>query len=228
MDPKQATSDALTLAAQGDLEQAAGLLNDVCSEYREFGPGYTAHALVFLMAGDTAQAMTDLDAADWANKEYGLPEQLRQGQELRLLAHAVRTIYGGQKESDACRALCEELRKNTAPLTTWFLPALCFEFEYRLEDARKWVASLARHKELKSAVDQFFQKHQSWTTFLSKNPDMRELAPVHFARQLRAKRDGDSSGTAKHLKRLREVVQPLEAWAVLAGFAAGEATVETV
>ncbi|KAA0212065.1 hypothetical protein EDM80_10445 [bacterium] len=228
MEPKERTSQALAKAAQGDLSAAAEALNEICQEFREFGPAYTAHALVFLMAGDTAQAMTDLDAADWANQEYGTPEQLAQGRQLRLVSHAVRSIYGGQKEQDACRALCEELRKNTLPMTTWLLPAICYEWAWREADARKWIDSLVKVKELKGAWSQYWQKSAGWTSFLVKNPDLRELAPVHFARHLRAKREGDNSSAAKHLKRLQEVTQPLDAWAVLAQYASGAATVDTV
>lgn len=228
IDPKQATSDALTHAAKGDLERAASMLNKICTAYKEFGPAYTAHALVFLMAGDTAQCMTDLDAADWANQEYGTPDQVRQAKELRVVALAVRSLYGGQKEADACRNLCEELRQNGVPMSWLFLPALCFESLWREEDAKRWINTLAKHKELNSACTQYFQKSAGWTTFLTKNPALNELAPVHFARHLRAKREGDTSGAAKHLKRLQEVARPLEAWDVIARFAAGQATVETV
>lgn len=228
MDPKQATSEALALAAKGKLEQAAELLNGVCTEFKEFGPAYTAHALVFLMGGDTAQCMTDLDAADWANQEFGTPDQVRQGKELRVVAYAVRTIYGGQNEANACRELCDELRQNGVPMSWLFLPALCYEWTWKEEDMKRWLAVLQKHRELSTACAQFLQRATGWTSFLSRGGSTAELAPVHFARHLRAKREGDSSSAQKHLKRLQEVARPLDAWAIIARYAAGEATVETV
>jgi hypothetical protein len=228
IDPKQATSDALTHAARGDLERAAAMLNKICSAYKEFGPAYTAHALVFLLAGDTAQCMTDLDAADWANQEYGTPDQVRQAKELRVVALAVRTLYGGQKEAEACQKLCEELKQNGIPMSWLFLPALCYELLWKEEEVKRWLAVLQKHKELSTACAQYLQRATGWTSFLSKGGSTAELAPVHYARHLRAKREGDTGGAAKHLKRLQEVVRPLEPWAIIARYAAGEATVETV
>ncbi len=228
IEPKEATSDALAHAAKGDLEGAAAMLNKVCSTYREFGPAYVAHALVFLMAGDTAQCMTDLDAADWANQEFGTPDQVRQAKELRVVAYAVRSLYGGQNEAEVCRKLCDELRQNGVPMSWLFFPALCFEWAWKEDDMKRWLATLQKHRELSTACAQYLQRATGWTSFLSRGGSTTELAPVHFARHLRAKREGDAGSAAKHLKRLQELVRPLEPWAIIARFAAGEATVETV
>ncbi len=76
MEPREACAKASQLALAGNLQGAIDLLDPVLDEFREFGPAYTLHARVFLMAGDTAQPLTDLDAAEWANREYGTNHDL--------------------------------------------------------------------------------------------------------------------------------------------------------
>lgn len=68
MEPREACHRATDLAYAGDLQGAIDILDPIIDEFREFGPAYTLHARVFLMAGDAAQPLIDLDAAEWANR----------------------------------------------------------------------------------------------------------------------------------------------------------------
>ena len=93
MEPKEACVKASGMALAGDLQGAVDILEPILEEYREFGPAYTLHAKVFLMAGDAAQPIIDLDAAEWANREYGTSDDILAVTELRAVTYAVRTIY---------------------------------------------------------------------------------------------------------------------------------------
>lgn len=228
VEPLEVCNRASHLANQGDLQGAVELLDPLIARFRDFGPAYVVHARVFLMAGDGAQAMVDLDAADWANREYGTPEQRNEVTELRAVAHAIRTIYGGKPEAEACRAAIEELIKQRCPATTlWLLPALCFEHLYRQADAEAWLRRLAPVKELKSPLSMYFAK-PGLTQLLAMPKNVAEAMPVHFARHLRARREGDRKGAEKYAKRMAEVIQPGDLWAVLHLYATGETTLNTV
>lgn len=227
MEPNSAVSDALMRAERGDLEGAADLLNQVCAEYREFGPAYAAHALVFLAAGDTAQCMVDLDAAEWSNREYGTPEQTRKVHEIRMLAHGVRSIFAGKNEAEACRTACEEARKlAVAPDLAWFIPAAALEHAYREADAKRWVENLGKLKEFKGCAAGYF-KQTTGLLRLILPPSDRELVPAYFARYLRSKKQGDTLNAKAHLKSVQSLTKGLEPYAMLARFASGQATVET-
>ena len=201
------------------------LLDPLLAEYREFGPAYVVHARVFLMAGDAAQPLVDLDAAEAANREYGTPEQMDQVHEARALAHAVRSLYGGKTEGDKCRAAVEELiRRKCAPRSQWFLPALCLESAYKAQDAEAWVRRMAKFRELEAAAGFFFQRRAGLTEMLAMPKNPEEMIPVHFARHLRARRDGDKKSAEKYLKRMTELLKPGDPWSVLALYATGETT----
>ncbi|MBE7492429.1 MAG: hypothetical protein HS108_11810 [Planctomycetes bacterium] len=224
MEPLEVCHKAGYLANQGDLQAAIDLLDPLIESYRDFGPAYVVHARVFLMAGDAAQAMVDLDAADWANREYGTQDQRNEVTELRAVAHAIRTIYGAKPEAEKCKAAIEELIRQKCPSTTlWLLPATCYEHLYKVSDAEAWLKRLAPVKELKSPLSMYFAK-PGLTQLLAMPKNVSEAMPVHFARHLRAKREGDRKGAEKYAKRMAEVLQPGDLWGVLYLYAAGETT----
>ncbi|MCL4729756.1 MAG: hypothetical protein KJ044_04870 [Planctomycetes bacterium] len=224
MEPLEVCHKAGYLANQGDLQAAIDLLDPLIESYRDFGPAYVVHARVFLMAGDAAQAMVDLDAADWANREYGTQDQRHEVTELRAVAHAIRTIYGAKPEAEKCKAAIEELIRQKCPSTTlWLLPATCYEHLYKVSDAEAWLKRLAPVKELKSPLSMYFAK-PGLTQLLAMPKNVSEAMPVHFARHLRAKREGDRKGAEKYAKRMAEVLQPGDLWGVLYLYAAGETT----
>ncbi len=228
MEPLEVCHKAASLVNQGDLQGAVDLIDPLLARFRDFGPAYVVHARIFLMAGDGAQTMVDLDAADWANREYGTQDQRNQVIELRALAHAIRTIYGAQNETRQCQECIEELIKSKAPPQSWWLlPAICFEHLYKQADAEAWLKRLAPYKELKSALSMYFAK-PGLTLMLSMPKNTAELAPVHFGRYLRAKREGDKRGVEKYQKRLAELLQPGDLWAVMYLYVSGETTLNTV
>ncbi|MBX3475691.1 MAG: hypothetical protein KF754_15075 [Planctomycetes bacterium] len=228
MEPLEVCNKAAQLANQGDLQGAVELLDPLLAKFRDFGPAYVIHARVFLMAGDGAQAMVDLDAADWANREYGTQEQRNEVNELRALAHAIRTIYGGKHEAEPCKAAVEELIKHRSPPSTlWLLPATCLEHLYKVSDAEAWLKRLAPVKELKSPLSMYFAK-PGLTQLLAMPKNVAEAMPVHFARHLRAKREGDKKGAEKYAKRMAEMLQPGDLWGVMYLYAVGETTLNTV
>lgn len=224
MEPLEVCNKASHLANQGDLQGAIDLLDPLIQKYRDFGPAYLVHARVFLMAGDAAQAMVDLDAADWSNKEYGTQEQRNEVTQLRALAHAIRTIYGAKPEAEPCKAAIEELiKQKAAPSTLWILPATCYEHQYKQTDAEAWIKRLAPVKDLKSPLSMYFAK-PGLTQLLAMPKNVSEAIPVHFARHLRARREGDKKGAEKYAKRMAEVIEPGDLWGVLYLYAIGETT----
>lgn len=227
MEPLEVCNKAAHLANQGDLQAAVELLEPLIAKFRDFGPAYVVHARVFLMAGDCAQAMVDLDAADWANQEYGTQEQRNAVTELRVIAHALRTIYGGKAEADKCRAAVEELIKQKCPAgTLWLLPATCLEQSYKQADAEAWLKRLAPVKELKSPLSMYFAK-PGLTQMLAMPKNTSEAMPVHFARHLRARREGDKKGAEKYAKRMAELIQPGDPWGIIYLYVTGETTLNT-
>ena len=229
MEPKEACAAANVLADSGDLQGAVDLLDPVISEFKEFGPAYLVHAKVFLLAGDTQQAMIDLDAAEWSNAEYGSEHQQLEVTELRSVAHAVRTLYGGQREADKCRECVEKLISARAtPHTWWFLPAACYELDYRAAAASEWVEKLLKFDLLKSAGGFYFTKRAGLTQLMAMPKDPSQLVPVHYARHYRVRRDGDKKAAEKHLKRMLESLEEGSLWRIVIRYAQGKATVDSV
>jgi hypothetical protein len=216
MEPKEACVKANELALAGNLQGAIDVLDPILEEYREFGPAYTLHARVFLMAGDAAQPLVDLDAAEWANREYGTEQQQLDVTELRAIAYAVRTIYGGRQELQKCREQIEDLiRRRGTPRTWWFLPAACCELGYKDKDAADWVDKLANYAPLKSAAGFYFKKSGGLTQLLAMPKNPQEMIPVHYARHYRAKREGDLKGAEKYRKRMSELIGPDDLWSII-------------
>ena len=229
MEPKEACHKATDLAYAGDLQGAIDILDPIIEEFREFGPAYTLHARVFLMAGDTAQPLIDLDAAEWANREYGTNEDMISVTELRAVVHAVRTIYGGRKETNDCRKHIEELMKQrVGPASWWFLPAACHETNYREADAEKWVEKLSHYPTLKSAASFYFKRSGGLTQLLAMPKNPEELIPVHYARHYRAKREGDLKGAEKYRKRMSDLITPGDPWGIINLYAKGAVVVAAV
>lgn len=229
MEPKEACAKASQLALTGNLQAAIDILDPVIEEFREFGPAYVVHARVFLMAGDCAQPLIDLEAAEWANREYGTTAQLLEVIEYRALIYAVRSMYGGQNEVAKCRSYIEELMKQrVAPESWWFLPAACYELAYKDSDAQAWVEKLAAYEPLKSAASFFFTKRAGLTQMLAmpKNPESH--IPVHFARHYRAKREGDKKAAEKYRKRMEDLIPPGSFWQIINLYASGTVTVTAV
>ena len=138
------------------------ILESVINDFREYGQAYTLHAKAFLMAGDGAQAMIDLDAAEWANQEYGTPVQQSEVTELRAVAYGIRTLYGGQKEANRCMVEIEKhVKQSDKPKSWWFLPASCHELEFHESLAKKWVDKLAEMPELEGGGRSVFLE-ESW------------------------------------------------------------------
>lgn len=229
MEPMEVLTKAAALADRGELQAAIDLLDPILEEFREFGPAYLLHAKVFLMAGDAAQPMIDLDAAEWANREYGTSAQIQDVIELRAITHAVRSIYGGQKEATKCRDCIEELQRLRAPAATWWLlPAACLELDYREADAQAWIDKMANYPGLKSACSFFFTKKAGLTQLLAMPKNPEELIPVHYARHFRAKREGDRRGADKYRKRMAELIKAGDPWAIIDLYASGAVTVSAV
>jgi len=228
LEPLDVCHKAGHLANQGDLQGAIDLIDPLIAKYRDFGPAYVVHARVFLMAGDGAQSMVDLDAADWANREYGTQDQRNEVTELRVVAHALRTVFGAKPEADKCREAVEDLMKVKAPPSNlWLLPAICFEHLYKQADAEGWLKKLAPVKELKSPVSMYFAR-PGLTQLLAMPKNTHEIMPVHFARYLRAKREGDKKGAEKYVKRMAELLQPADPWSVIYLYASGQTTLTAV
>lgn len=229
MEPKEACVKASNLALAGNLQAAVDVLEPILEEYREFGPAYTLHAKVFLMAGDAAQPLIDLDAAEWANREYGTSDDILAVTELRAVAYAIRTIYAGKKETGQCREQIEILMRERAnPESWWFLPAACHELSYKDKEAREWVEKLANYASLKSASGFFFKKSGGLTQLLAMPKNPQELIPVHFARHYRAKREGDLKAAEKYRKRMSDLIEPGNLWGIIDLYAAGSVVVAAV
>lgn len=229
MEPREACHRATDLAYAGDLQGAIDILDPIIDEFREFGPAYTLHARVFLMAGDAAQPLIDLDAAEWANREYGTNEDLVSVTELRALVYAIRTIYGGRKETNKCREYIEELMKQrVSPASWWFLPAACHETNYREDEAEKWVNKLSHYPALKSAASFYFKKSGGLTQLLAMPKIPEEMIPVHYARHYRARREGDLKGAEKYRKRMAELIIPGDPWGIVDLYAKGAVVVAAV
>lgn len=229
MEPKEACTRASQLALAGNLQGAIDLLDPILDEFREFGPAYTLHARVFLMAGDAAQPLTDLDAAEWANREYGTSHDQLEVTELRAITHAIRTIYGGKQEAAKCREQIEALmRQRVSPQSWWFLPAACSELGYRESEAQAWVDKLSNYPALKSASSFFFKKSGGLTQLLAMPKNPEEMIPVHYARHYRARREGDLKAAEKYRKRMAELIQPGDPWGIVDLFASGAVHVAAV
>lgn len=229
MEPKEACFKANQFALAGDLQGAIDVLDPILEEYREFGPAYTLHARVFLMAGDAAQPLIDLDAAEWANREYGTEEQQLDVTELRAIVYAVRTIYAGKPEVQKCREQIEELmRKRGTPRTWWFLPAACYELSYKEKEAAEWVEKLVNYPTLKSAAGFYFKKSGGLTQLLAMPKNPEEHVPVHFARHYRAKREADLKGAEKYRKRMAELIKPDDLWGIIDLYASSAVHVAAV
>ncbi len=222
MDPNFICNEANTLTARGDLHAAVEQLDTLLAEYPGFGPGYTAHAQVFLLAGDTSQALIDLIEAEKHDRLHGTPDQLTRTLEMRTLVYAVRCMFGARNEGDKCRQACEELRKQNRPDSSWFLPAACLEQDYREPDAQKWVDSLSKIRELRAPASMYFTKRAGLTQLLLAPDNPKQMVPVHYARYQRARREGDVAGSKKHLKRLTDLVGTLEPYAIIGRFANNE------
>ncbi|MCA8946795.1 MAG: hypothetical protein KDB29_11250 [Planctomycetes bacterium] len=229
MEPKEACVKASAMALAGDLQGAVDILEPILEEYREFGPAYTLHAKVFLMAGDAAQPIIDLDAAEWANREYGTSDDILAVTELRAVTYAVRTIYAGKNEIGDCREQIELLMRERAnPESWWFLPAACYEQNYKEKEARDWIEKLLNYSSLKSAAGFFFKKSGGLTQLLAMPKDPKEMIPVHYARHYRAKRDGDLKGAEKYRKRMSELIGPESLWRIIDLYASGAVVVAAV
>jgi hypothetical protein len=229
MDPKEALTRAVAFADKGELQAAIDLLDPVLEEFREYGPAYLLHAKVFLMAGEAAQPLVDLDAAEWANREYGTSADVQDVIELRAITYAVRSIYGGQKEAVKCRECVEELQRLRAPAQSWWLlPAACYELDYREADAQAWVDKLSNYPALKSACSFFFTKKAGLTQLLAMPKNPEEMIPVHYARHFRARREGDRRGADKYRKRMAELIKPGDLWTIIDLYASGAVTVSAV
>jgi hypothetical protein len=229
MEPQSVCAKASQLAESGDLQAAVDLLDPVLEEFREYGPAYLLHARVFMMAGDCAQAMIDIDAAEWANREYGTRDQLNDCTELRTVLHAIRSIYGGQTEAAKCRECVVELIANQgAPESFWFLPAACFELGYKAKEAEAWVEKLAKINGLKPAADFYFEKRSKLTRLLAAPKTDEDLTAVHFARHYRARREGDKRAAEKHLKRMTERIKPRSLWSIVYLYASKQVEVVAV
>ena len=229
MEPREACVRAEQFARAGNLQAAIDVLDPILDEFREFGPAYTLHARVFLMAGDAAQPLIDLDAAEWACREYGSPDEQLAVTETRAITYAVRTIYAGKPEVAKCREAIEELmRHRSTPQTWWFLPAACYELGYKDKDAANWVEKLANYPALKSPASFFFKKSGGLTQLLAMPKNPEEMAPVHYARHYRAKRDGDQRGAEKYRKRMAELLKPGDLWNIVDLFASGAVHVAAV
>lgn len=222
MDPKPAWDDAMTLVLRGDLEGGLEHLNRLLEEFPTFGPGYTAHGLVFLLAGDTSQALVDVVEAEKHDRAHGTPEQLQRTLETRTLIYAVRTLFGARNEADRCRQAADDLRKLNRPAESWFLPAACFEHDYREGEAQKWIETLGRYRELRSAASMYFTKRAGLTQLLMAPENPRQMVPVHFARHQRARRAADLAGAKKHLKRMQDLVLGLEPYDIVGRYANNE------
>lgn len=229
MDPNEAYTRALQIANAGDLQGAINILDPVIEEFREFGPAYTLHAKVFLMAGDCAQPMIDLDAAEWATQEYGNENQQLEVHEVRAVAYAVRSIYGGQTEAGKCREEIELLiRKRATPRSWWFLPAACFELAHKEQSAREWVEKLSKYEVFKSASGFYFTKRAGLTQLLAMPKTPEEMIPVHYARSYRARREGDKKAAEKYRKRMHELLEPDDLWNVVNLYASRTVVVAAV
>jgi len=229
MGPKDACAKAAALANDGDLQGAVDVLDPILREFREFGPAYMLHAKVFMMAGDCAQAMVDLEAAEWANREYGTPDQLLDCTELRAALYAVRSIYGGQSEAVQCRKCVEELmHKKGAPDSIWFLPAAALELAHKQADAEAWVERLGKINALRPAAQFYFGKRSKLTQLLAAPRDGDDMTPVHYARHYRARREGDRRSADKHRKRMVETMQPGSLWSIIYLYASGQTEVVAV
>ncbi|MDC1141813.1 hypothetical protein OAU50_01870 [Planctomycetota bacterium] len=222
MEPREATARAEALLNDGELQDAVEILESVIADFREYGQAYTLHAKAFLMAGDGAQTLIDLDAAEWANQEYGTPFQQSEVTELRAVAHAIRTLYGGQSETNQCITETEKhIRQSNEAKTWWFLPANCHELEFHEPSAKEWVEKLSCHGELKSPASQFFSKKAGLTQMLAMPKNPSEMLPVHFARHLRAKKTGDHKAADKYAKRMIDLITPGDMWHVVWLYASG-------
>ncbi|MCA8911163.1 MAG: hypothetical protein KDB82_05640 [Planctomycetes bacterium] len=229
MEPKEACVKASSLALAGNLQGAVDVLEPILEEYREFGPAYTLHARVFLMAGDAAQPLVDLDAAEWANREYGTSDDILAVTETRAIAYAIRTIYAGKKETGHCKEQIELLmRERATPESWWFLPAACFELGYKEKEARDWVEKLMNYSQLKSAAGFYFKKSGGLTQLLAMPKNPEEMIPVHYARHYRAKREGDLKGAEKYRKRMVDLIGPGDLWGILDLYASGAVVVAAV
>ncbi|MBX3459467.1 MAG: hypothetical protein KF696_05775 [Planctomycetes bacterium] len=229
MEPKEACAKATRLMLEGNLQGAIDILDPILDEFREFGPAYVVHARVFLMAGDCAQPLVDLEAAEWANREYGTPQQVQEVTEMRVLTYAIRSIYGGQNEANKCREQVEELMKQRAtPESFWFLPAVCYELAYKEKEAQDWVNKMMNYEPLKSAAGFFFTKRAGLTQLLAMPKEPKALVPVHYARHYRAKREGDKKGAEKYRKRMEDLLEPADHWAVVNLYASGAVVVSAV
>lgn len=229
MEPREACHKASQLALSGDLQGAIDVLDPILEEYREFGPAYVLHARVFLMAGDTVQPATDLDAAEWAIREYGTSAELLEVTELRAITFAVRTIYGGRNETNKCREQIEELmRQRVSPASWWFLPAACHEIGYRDKEAAAWVERLQNYPTLKSAANFYFKKSGGLTQLLAMPKVPEEHIPVHYARHYRARREGDLKAAEKYRKRMAELIPPGDPWGIIDLYAKGAVVVAAV
>ncbi|MCB9895485.1 MAG: hypothetical protein H6839_13640 [Planctomycetes bacterium] len=229
MEPREACVKARQFALAGNLQAAIDILDPILDEFREFGPAYTLHARVFLMAGDAAQPLIDLDAAEWACHEYGTQEEQLDVTELRAITYAIRTIYAGKQEVAQCREAVESLmRQRATPQSWWFLPAACYELGYKEKEAAEWVEKLGNYPSLKSAAGFFFKKSGGLTQLLAMPKNPEEMIPVHYARHYRAKREGDLKGAEKYRKRMADLIAPADLWSVVDLFASGAVHVAAV
>jgi hypothetical protein len=229
MEPKEACTKARQFALAGNLQAAIDVLDPILDEYREFGPAYTLHARVFLMAGDAAQPLIDLDAAEWATREYGTSEEQLDVTELRAITYAVRTIYAGKPEAAKCREMIELLmRERATPQSWWFLPAACFEQAYKEQEASDWVEKMENFPGLKSAASFYFKKSGGLTQLLAMPKNPEEMIPVHYARHYRARREGDLKGAEKYRKRMADLIKAGDLWGIVDLFASGAVHVAAV
>jgi hypothetical protein len=229
MEPKEACVKARQLALAGNLQAAIDVLDPILEEFREFGPAYTLHARVFLMAGDAAQPLIDLDAAEWANREYGTTDDQLAVTEMRALTHAIRTIYAGKPEVVQCKQMIEDLmRQRVTPLSWWLLPAACYEQGYKEKEAADWIEKMQTFPALKSACSFYFKKSGGLTQLLAMPKNPEELIPVHYARHYRARREGDLKAAEKYRKRMADLIAPADPWGIVDLYASGAVHVAAV
>ncbi|MCF6228086.1 MAG: hypothetical protein L3J82_05375 [Planctomycetes bacterium] len=229
MEPREATAEAESLLNAGELQGAVEILEEVIDQFREYGQAYTLHAKAFLMAGDGAQTMIDLDAAERANQEYGTPFQQAEVTELRAVAYGIRTLYGGQKETNRCMVEIEKhIKQSDKPKSWWFLPAYCHELEFHDSLAKNWVDKLADIPDLKAAAGQYFSKKAGITQMLAMPKNPEDMLPVHYARHLRAKNSGDQKGADKYAKRMVELIEAGNMWHIIWLYASGNTRLTSV
>ncbi len=229
MGPRESCNQALGLLEKGDLQNAVEIVEGVLAENREFGDAYAIHARAFLMAGDASQPLIDLDAAEWAIREYGQKEQLNEVHALRVVTYTIRTLWGGQNDAQKCQKAVQDWISDTHPIDTlFFLPAVCWEQMFKKSNAEKWVKEMGLLKPLKPTADKYFEKGSRFTSMIGKVEADAAKLPVYLARYVRARFERKTKDMQRAARRISDAKQTGDAWSVLLLYASGETTCERV